>query len=477
MVVAATLSEPADGMRGSRESTRSGRQQRGSAMTRFDPVEAERLMRWAGLLPLDPFPGVHKPWRSVHVACGIEIAPLLSNVRRRGTACRQCGASKRGAIRRASTAERAVQRMLAAGFEPLEAYPGSAKPWLCMHLACGEERTPSLNTIRANGTSCRPCSLAARGQKAWTAADARAFFLASGLQPLEPYPGSSSKRWRSMHLPCGRLVSPRLGNLVQGQGPCRECGLAATHRAQRLQEEAACRLMRERGLEPASPFPGVDSPWRSTHMPCGREVSPSYSNIKKGQGGCISCAARSAADLLRLPEAEAVAVFEQAGLHPIEPYVASNRPWSARHVCGRVVSPTLSNVRSGRGICRYCNSSFPYGGPAVLYLVAKQTALKIGIAATDGQRLETHRRHGWLLHWVVELPTGDAAYNAEQGVIAHWREMGLSAALTATDMPQGGATETVSTARVGSAEVLAWVLRLLEGQGFAAPSVHSSAWP
>ena len=144
-----------------------------------------------------------------------------------------------------------------------------------------------------------------------------------------------------------------------------------------------------------------------------------------------------------MPEADARAIMRGAGLEPQEPYPGSNRPWVCRHTCGRLVSPTLSNARLGRGICRYCNSDFPFDGPALVYLVADHDAVKIGICAPHGNRIYDHRRYGWHLMWTVELPTGDDAYTLEQAVVAWWRhELKLPPAYRAGQMPQAGHTET-----------------------------------
>jgi hypothetical protein len=244
-----------------------------------------------------------------------------------------------------------------------------------------------------------------------------------------------------------------------------------------LDSEIALEAMRTAGLEPIDPFPGVDAPWRSVHQPCGREVSPRYTNIKRGQGGCTTCALALASIRNRMPAEEAIAVFEAAGLTPTEPYPGSNRPWRAQHAaCGRITSPTLSNVRNGRGICRYCNSSFPYAGPADLYLVTDAHAHKIGIAGKDSERVATHVARGWTHTWSIALPTGDLAYNLEQAVISWWRnDLGYPAAYTAADMPQYGATETVAAGSVTAGETLAHVLRLLEAQGVEDPDVVIAA--
>lgn len=99
----------------------------------------------------------------------------------------------------------------------------------------------------------------------------------AGLEPLEPYPGSD-KPWRCRHQACGREVSPRLGNIAAGrQGGCRYCAGTAS-----IPPEAAVALMRSAGLEPLEPYPGATPPWRCRHVPCGREVKPRYSYIKRG---------------------------------------------------------------------------------------------------------------------------------------------------------------------------------------------------
>jgi hypothetical protein len=236
--------------------------------------------------------------------------------------------------------------------------------------------------------------------------------------------------------------------------------------------------MREKGLEPVTSFPGVDAPWPCIHLACGRSVLPTLTNIKRGQGGCTGCAQKAASIRLRMPEDQAIAIFLAAGLTPVAPYEGSNRPWAAQHECGRTVTPTLANARQGHGICRYCNSAFPFAGPATIYLVGTNDALKVGIAGAGGRRIQTHEARGWKHLWSIDLPTGDDAYNSEQTVLRYWRDdLGLPAIVDAQTMPQGGATETVSAQEVSSTEVLNFVLRVMEEQGFTHPTVHIAGDP
>jgi hypothetical protein len=146
-----------------------------------------------------------------------------------------------------------------------------------------------------------------------------------------------------------------------------------------------------------------------------------------------------------MPEAEARQVMLARGLTPIDTYPGSGRPWRCVHECGREVTPTLSNVRVERGICRYCNSAFPYDGPAVVYLVADRAAVKIGCAARGSGRVAEHVRYGWAEAWQINTLTGDDAYAVEQAVITWWREpLDAPTHYAAEHMPQSGATETVA---------------------------------
>ena len=443
---------------------------------KVDPEDAVRIMREAGCTPLVPYPGSAVPWPSVHEPCGRAIAPNYANVRKRGRACKHCAADARGAKRRAGLAAGAVAEMRAAGFEPMEDYPGAEKPWRCRHEPCGRELTPSLNTVRANGTACRECSARTAGRVVWTAETAEATFRDRGLEPLEPWPGSSSKPWRARHVECGRIVSPRLGNVAAGQGPCRECGQEASHAALRLDHDRAAALFLAAGLEPLEPYPGVDAPWRSLHLRCGGETSPTYTNVKAGSRGCNACFRRDLADQLRMPEADARAIMLEKGLDPIEAYPGSGKPWPSRHTCGRVVSPTLSNVRVGKGICRYCNSDFPFDGPATLYLIADRSAVKIGIASPHLRRLADHRRFGWTLAWTVDVGTGDDAYTLEQAIISWWRdELGALPAYGAGDLPQFGFSETARWEDAPPGKVLAKLRGLAEDAGILLSRIHEAS--
>jgi hypothetical protein len=91
-------------------------------------------------------------------------------------------------------------------------------------------------------------------------------------------------------------------------------------------------------------------------------------------------------------------------------------------------------------------------------------AVKIGIADTSGARLAQHRRQGWQLLTLVEVP-GRVAMSIETAILNWWRgDLGLPIYLGRAEMPQNGYTETVEASSVNLA---ATISRMRE---MAAPS-------
>lgn len=162
-----------------------------------------------------------------------------------------------------------------------------------------------------------------------------------------------------------------------------------------------------------------------------------------------------------MPEDQARDLIRRHGLEPLEPYVNSITPWLCRHTCGKEVRPRLTNASRGFGICRYCDSTFPYDGPAQVYLAADFNALKIGISSRSRTRISQHTTLGWHLKWRMWVPTGDDAYALEQAAIRWWRyTLCATSAYTKSHMPQWGSTETVSWGSVTPHEVLDFVTQL-----------------
>jgi len=55
-----------------------------------DPDQAETVMRAAGYLPVEPYPGAGRRWRCRHVPCGREVTARFNKIRSGEGACRYC---------------------------------------------------------------------------------------------------------------------------------------------------------------------------------------------------------------------------------------------------------------------------------------------------------------------------------------------------------------------------------------------------
>ena len=123
---------------------------------RLSDDEAAAVMRESGFEPLEPYPGSRAPWRCRCTACGSERSPWLFSVRR-GTRC---------ACQSAQTSEsQAVQELRAAGFEPLEPFRGMTVDWRCKCTRCGSERTLQPRRVR-EGIVCSACQRAQVAERA-----------------------------------------------------------------------------------------------------------------------------------------------------------------------------------------------------------------------------------------------------------------------------------------------------------------------
>jgi hypothetical protein len=184
--------------------------------------EAVGEMMAARLRPVEPFPGVATPWRSVCLTHGHEVSPQLSSVRQ-GRGCNRCGYIE-AARKMQIPADEAAAAMRERSVEPLEPYPGSKDAkWRCQCTRCDTEiRTTYGDVVHSGGTGCVACG---RRQAARAlmrdSAEAAAVMHAANLGPLDPYPGTG-KPWRSRCLTCSEEVAPHFSSVLNGGG-CRYC--------------------------------------------------------------------------------------------------------------------------------------------------------------------------------------------------------------------------------------------------------------
>ncbi len=174
-----------------------------------DIEKVEKIVNQAGLVPLEPYRNASSKWKVRHTKCGRQIEITYDSIRA-GHNCKYCA----GIFVDASEA---VSVMLQAGIQPLVAYPGAKKGWNSKCLTCNRNISPHFSSVFQRGSGCIYCSGGKVDEK-----DAVKFMKASGLKPLDKFPGAN-KPWRCECQSCRRVVTPRYASLKSGQGGCRWC--------------------------------------------------------------------------------------------------------------------------------------------------------------------------------------------------------------------------------------------------------------
>jgi hypothetical protein len=428
------------------------------------PEEAVALMIANDFQPLELYPGAMKPWLCIHLPCGSEVRPRYAHVQQGRRACQKCSKALLAEQLRLNP-EVAAEVMREAGLEPLEPYPGNHMPWRCVHVECGTEVTPTRASITQGQSGCRSCAQSKMALKFRTPDDeASSTMRAAGFEPLEPFPGRTNALWECRCLNCERTITPTLSNVKNG-AKCIYC------QKKRVDPNDAEVMMRRAGLEPLEPYPGKTKlSWKCIHIACGREVTTRYATVSQGNDGCVFCSGA------RIHEVDAVAMMRDRNLEPLEQFPGTNRRWKCTHLtCGKVVSPTYSNVMSGGTGCKTCSdSTFSYDAPGIIYLMhnADYAAIKIGITTTAARtnRIHEHQRSGWTLFARWDTPTGLDAEIIEEAILRWWRtELHVPVALRPEEMPTGGFTETAFISHVDVDETAFRIEELMLVSGIGLP--------
>ncbi|MEX0172139.1 hypothetical protein [Streptomyces sp. LMG1-1-1.1] len=383
-----------------------GYKRRGAAR-RVDPDEAGALMRAHGFEPVEPYPGASVGWLCRCTVCGKESRPMYSGVKGRGYGCRHCAGSA------PLDPEVCAAEMRAAGFEPLEPYPGSDKRWLC-RCSSGHEVHLRLTGVRT-GKGCRMCAthgidLAGAAKlyvithREWGAVKVGIGACTGYTSRLVQHERHGWELYRAREYPTGaaafdveqavleRLrgdkLCPFLTKEVMPNGWSETCAAERVSAAEvwamveeesrrapdaysprdgdrpraafLFDAEAAADEMRARGYEPLVPYPGrTNATWPSRCTTCGHEGRPTFNAVRNAGQGCRICRVRNAqAKRAAATAPRAGEVMRAAGFEPLEPYRSSQTPWHCRcTTCGRESTPTYSNVNGGRSRCRFCSST------------------------------------------------------------------------------------------------------------------------
>jgi hypothetical protein len=243
--------------------------------------------------------------------------------------------------------------MRAAGFEPLEPYPGLAKaPWRCRCTRCGGIVSPTLTNVRQGG-GCRSCAGQAPVDVNAVALELRA----AGVEAVDSYPGPGRPfRVRCVNDGCPGRHDPFLAYIssIRALAKKRQPGCGRCRERTRANERRADMIRLGRVL-PMEVVKDVKTPARGWCMRCWKvlDPGPTLDNIRNGSKGCIYCGGRA-----RVPEEQAAAEMLAAGARPKAPYPAVDERWECECLtCGTVIYPQLMTVRAGSRPCKWCAGS------------------------------------------------------------------------------------------------------------------------
>src|SRR5262249_31779266 len=155
--------------------------------------------------------------------CNRDIAPRPSTVIGRGAdPCVYCA-------KRLTDPAEAVELMREAGFEPLEPYAGSRRPWRSRCVRCGREVRPWYSSVSWGG--CGYCA----GNRL-DPLEAVERMRGAGIEPDGPYPGRRAAPWPGRCIRCGTAVRTSLSTALdaRGAGGCPSCANKARGDAQRV---------------------------------------------------------------------------------------------------------------------------------------------------------------------------------------------------------------------------------------------------
>ena len=423
-----------------------------------DPKEAIKWMLKGRVSPLEPYKGNNEPWKSKCLDCGKIVYPTYHSCRAGNGGCVICKSTKASKSLRMSE-EKAVAIMLKSKIQPLESYVNNSTPWKSECLVCKKTINPTLKSVMKYKGGCKFCAANAPIDPV----KAIALMRKQKYEPLNNFVSGKAK-WKCRCLRCQRISYPTYSSVKSMSKKkditgCKFCNI------RQVDDKDAIKVMLKAKLMPLEPYKNARIPWKSRCLNCSKLVSPSYSAVCNGKS-CSFCAGN------KVDAKDAVKIMIKAGYKPTTPYKSSKSKWICIHIkCGREVTAPFERINAGHGACRYCaTSGFQHGKKAVVYLITHPVLLahKIGIGnpsdIKSNDRIEIHKKYGWQVFKTWEFEDGKKAQKIEKEAMRVIRkEMYLPMFLSASEMPQGGQTETVDAEVIKLRELEKIINKVIRG--------------
>jgi hypothetical protein len=251
---------------------------------------------------------------------------------------------------------------------------------------------------------------------------------------------------------------------------CQPCARVTAGLSGRLSSAAVRKALANAEMDLIGEYVGARIPVLVRCRVCGAESYVRLANVRNKSSRCRACADQYLSRLFRLSDTDVAARAALAGIELMEPFRATHERILVHCLnCGYESRRKLAWSMPAKGCVRCGARPFDFTAPSQLYLLSHtaHAALKIGVTNRGTNRLAEHQREGWLVVGTFSCD-GETAYAVEQAVLRWWRdELDLPQHLTATEVPQGGWTETVSAEAVSVPEVLSFIRAAMS---FAMPS-------
>jgi len=178
----------------------------------------------------------------------------------------------------------------------------------------------------------------------------RAVMVRAKLIPQEPYKSIHSP-WKCICAKCKRVVTPTYTQVRTRGSGCKYCA------KRYVDPKEAVALMLSKGLKPEEKYKSSMSPWKSKCLTCGKTVSPTYSNVRIGHGGCRHCAHQITVFKRTKTKSQVFAYLRGKSYAPVKGavFVSAEKPVKCKHLpCGQIVQARYFTLQQGRGCCKYC---------------------------------------------------------------------------------------------------------------------------
>jgi recombinational DNA repair protein (RecF pathway) len=393
------------------------------------------LFEKCSLQPLEDFPGTNKPWKSKCLKCGQIVSPQYSSIKI-GGGCAVCG-------KRQIAPEQAYRTMVDSNLKPLEDFPGGKSEWKCECLRCGKIVNPKYTDIQSGYGGCKYC-----GGHYVEPEAAVQFMKLQGFVPQEPYVNSITK-WHCKCAECNRDVYPTYGSVKANNSGCLYCA------KRKVDPEEASKFMNESGVLPLVPYPGARVGWQSTCRKCDMEVFPIYSHVRnQGANPCLYCAGKKVDKGSAFKIMVAAGLTPLEGYSRADKPWRCTCNKCERLVTPTYTSIRIG--QGGCKYC--AEKGIDFTAPAFLYLMKNDSfsALKVGIGnhKTRNNRVKEHEKNGWNLIKILDFSIGETAYQVEQSILKNIRlDKSLPPFLRRKQMPQGGYTETIDGSQITPEEI------------------------